>query len=281
MGTDGVCRDVAGVTTGRRVEKGQWLAAVSAPESRGPIHTYLVARDVLGRARDAAGAATETDLAAAALQQTTDRLLTFGMSTAQIEEIGRTRQVPTTIRILAPATGFVVMRNASVGQTLARGDELFRITALDRVWVLASAFGADAQYVKPGAVADVSVPGRATILRAHVSRAVPPQFDANSQSATVRLDVDNTDDVLRPDMFVDVTLLIAMPPAIAVPADAIVDSGHMRTVFVEKSAGVFEPREVETGRRADGRVEILKGLAAGERVVVAGTFVVDAELRVR
>jgi Cu(I)/Ag(I) efflux system membrane fusion protein len=172
------------------------------------------------------------------------------------------------------------MRNASVGQKLARGDEVFRITAFDRVWVLASAFGADAQDVKPGGVAEVSVPGRATTLRAHVSRDVPPQFDANSQSATVRLDVDNTDDVLRPDMFVDVTLLVAMPPAIAVPADAIVDSGLVRTVFVEKSAGLFEPREVETGRRAGGRVEIVKGLSAGERVVVAGTFVVDAERRV-
>jgi RND family efflux transporter MFP subunit len=281
IGTDGVIREVAAVTTGSRVEKGQWLATISTPEARGPIQTYLVARDVLARAKDAGEGASSTDLAAAALQQTIDRLLTLGMSSAQIEEIARTRQVPTAIRILAPANGFVVMRNASVGQTLGRGDEVFRITAFDRVWVLASAFGADAQYVKPGAVAEVSVPGRATTLRAHVSRDVPPQFDANSQSATVRLDVDNTDDVLRPDMFVDVTLLVAMPPAIAVPADAIVDSGHMRTVFVEKSAGVFEPREVETGRRADGRVEILKGLAAGERVVVAGTFVVDAERRVR
>jgi Cu(I)/Ag(I) efflux system membrane fusion protein len=52
-------------------------------------------------------------------------------------------------------------------------------------------------------------------------------------------------------------------------------------VFVERSAGVFEPREVETGRRAGGRVEIVKGLESGERVVVAGTFVVDAERRVR
>lgn len=281
IGIDGVIREVAAVTTGSHVEKGQWLATVSAPDARGTIQAYLVAHDVLARAKDAGEPATATDLAAAALQQTTDRLLTIGMSSAQIDEIGRTRQVPTTIRILAPAAGFVVMRDASVGQTLARGDELFRITALDRVWVLASAFGPDAGYVMPGAVAEVSVPGRATILRARVSRDVQPQFDVNSQSATVRLDVENTGDVLRPDMFVDVNLLVAMPPTIRVPADAIVDSGVTRTVFVEKSAGVFEPRDVETGRRAGGRVEIVKGLVPGERVVVAGTFVVDAERRVR
>ena len=281
IGTDGVIREVAAVTTGSRVEKGQWLATISTPEARGPIQTYLVAHDVLARAKDAGEAAASTDLAAATLQQTIDRLLTFGMSSAQIEEIGRTHQVPTTIRILAPANGFVVMRNVSVGQTLARGDEAFRITALDRVWVLASVSGADTAYVTPGAAALVSVPGRSTPLRARVSRDVPPQFDADSQSATVRLDVENTGNVLRPDMFVDVNLFVAVPPTIAVPADAIVDSGITRTVFVERSAGVFEPREVETGRRAGGRVEIVKGLESGERVVVAGTFVVDAERRVR
>jgi len=281
IGIDGVIREVAAVTTGSRVQKGQWLATISAPEARGPMQTYLVANDVLSRAREAGDPPASTDLAAASLQQTIDRLLTFGMSTAQIEEIGRTRRVPTTISIVAPAAGFVVLRDASVGQTLARGDELFRIAALDRIWVVTSVSGADADDIRPGTAAEVSVPGRPTLLRAQVSHDVPPQFDVNSQSATVRLDVDNTNDVLRPDMFVDVNLLVAMPPAIAVPADAIVDAGRTRTVFVERSSGVFEPREVETGRRAGGRVEIVKGLAPGERVVVAGTFVVDAERRLR
>src|SRR2546427_7379104 len=76
IGTDGVIREVAAVTTGSRVEKGQWLATISTPEARGPIQTYLVARDVLARAKDAGEAASSTDLAAAALQQTIDRLLT-------------------------------------------------------------------------------------------------------------------------------------------------------------------------------------------------------------
>jgi hypothetical protein len=82
-------------------------------------------------------------------------------------------------------------------------------------------------------------------------------------------------------MFVDVDVSVTLPPAIAVPADAIIDSGLKRTVFVERRAGLFEPREVETGWRLGGRVQIVKGLSAGERVVVAGTFVVDAERRIR
>jgi Cu(I)/Ag(I) efflux system membrane fusion protein len=80
-------------------------------------------------------------------------------------------------------------------------------------------------------------------------------------------------------MFVDVEIATAARSAIVVPADALIDSGFTRTVFVERSAGVFERRDVETGRRAGGRVEIVKGLIAGDRIVVAGAFVVDAERR--
>jgi len=215
------------------------------------------------------------------LQLMTDRLLTIGVPRTQIEEISRTHEVPATINVTAPADGLVVARSVTVGQKVERGDELFRIADLGHVWVMADAFRADAEFVAPGAAARISIPGRATSMHARVSRDVPPQFDRESQSAKVRLEVDNPSAVLRPDMFVDVDLTVALPPAIVVPADAIVDSGLKRTVFVEQRTGVFEPREVETGWRLGGRVQIVKGLGAGERVVVAGSFIVDAERRIR
>ena len=172
-------------------------------------------------------------------------------------------------------------RTVSTGQKIDRGAELFRIADLSRVWIIADIFGPEAAYVGPGAIARVTVPGRTTAVGAMVGGSVLPPFDSSTQSATLRLEADNRGYVFRPDMFVDVDLSVALPPAIAVPADAIVDSGLKRTVFVERRAGVFEPREVETGWRLGGRVQIVKGLSAGERVVVAGAFVVDAEHRIR
>jgi Cu(I)/Ag(I) efflux system membrane fusion protein len=82
-------------------------------------------------------------------------------------------------------------------------------------------------------------------------------------------------------MFVDVHLTIALPAAIAVPADAILDAGLRKRVFVERADGAFEPREVETGWRFGNRVEIVSGLSAGDRVVVSGTFLLDSESRMR
>jgi Cu(I)/Ag(I) efflux system membrane fusion protein len=80
-------------------------------------------------------------------------------------------------------------------------------------------------------------------------------------------------------MFVDVELPVQMPPAITVPTDAILDSGLKKTVFVDRGQGFFEPREVKTGWRLGNRVEILEGLAAGERIVLSGTFLLDSESR--
>jgi multidrug efflux pump subunit AcrA (membrane-fusion protein) len=82
-------------------------------------------------------------------------------------------------------------------------------------------------------------------------------------------------------MFVDVEFPVAVPPALVVPADAIVDSGLRKTVFVDHGNGSFEPRLVETGSRMGDDVEVTKGLAAGERIVISGTFFIDSESRMK
>jgi Cu(I)/Ag(I) efflux system membrane fusion protein len=110
---------------------------------------------------------------------------------------------------------------------------------------------------------------------------VLPQFDASSRTLKVRLEIDNPEYALRPDMFVDVELLVAYSDVIAVPVDAVLDSGLRKTVYIDRGEGNFEPREVQTGRRFSGRVEILRGLEPGERIASAGTFMLDSETRMK
>ena len=98
-----------------------------------------------------------------------------------------------------------------------------------------------------------------------------PQFDPQSRTLKTRFELDNPGYVLQPDMFVDVEFDADMPEAITVPADAVFDSGLRKTVFVDRGNGYFEPRRVETGWRVGDRVEILKGLMEGERVVISAT----------
>ena len=82
-------------------------------------------------------------------------------------------------------------------------------------------------------------------------------------------------------MLVDVELPVRVPPAVTVPLDALIDSGTRARVYVERSDGIFEPREVETGWRFGERVEILRGVQPGERVVVEATFLVHSESRLK
>jgi hypothetical protein len=283
VGIDGYVREISTVTTGSQVARDEWLASFSAPDARTAIQSYLVALDAVekGVLRPATAPGPVERVAAANLDLAADRLLTLGMSRPQIDEINRTRAIPTTIKIAAPAAGFVIARNLTAGEKITSGEELFRIADLRRVWILADIVGPEAVHVRPGMIAEVAVPGRATAIRGKVSGAVLPQFDAASQSTRIRLDAENPGALLRPDMLVDVTLRIALPAAISVPVDAVVDSGLRKRVFVERADGRFEPREVETGWRFGDRVEIIKGLSAGDRVVVAGTFLLDSESRMR
>lgn len=281
-GLDAYVSDVSTATTGSIVRKGQWLASFSTPDARLPIGAFISASNVLDREEKQTnpdptglvGARTSVMLAR-------ERLLTMGMSTDQIEEIRRTRIGGSTVKIAAPADGFVLTREVSVGQRLSSGDELFRIADLRRVWILADVPAGEGDRIRPGADVQVTLRGRPMGVRARISTDVPPQFDAETQTFRLRLEADNPGYVLRPDMFVDVDLQISYPPALLVPADAVVVTGRHNHVFVEKGEGVFEPREVELGLRRGDRLEIVKGLSAGERIATSGVFLLDSESRMK
>jgi Cu(I)/Ag(I) efflux system membrane fusion protein len=81
-------------------------------------------------------------------------------------------------------------------------------------------------------------------------------------------------------MYVDLEFTIRTPPGVNVPREAVVDSGRSTIVYVDQG-GEFEPRTVRTGWRLGERVEVLEGLAAGERIVVSGTFLIDSESRMQ
>jgi YHS domain-containing protein len=157
---------------------------------------------------------------------------------------------------------------------------LFRIVELDHVWILANIFPGEAEYFRPGVMAKVSLPGETQVFAAKISRALP-QFDAGSRTLQIRLETDNPGYLLRPDMFVDVELSVRPTVGLSVPAEAVLDSGLRQTVFVDHGNGFFEPRDVETGWRTRDRVEIVKGLMVGERVVVDGNFFLDSESRMK
>jgi Cu(I)/Ag(I) efflux system membrane fusion protein len=280
-GMDGVMSKISGVTTGSQVSKDQWLATFSAPELRAPIQGYMSTLDVIDRQREGgANAPAQISAADEGSRQALDRLLNMGISLVQVEEVKRTRVTPTELVVTAPAAGIVLARNVAAGQRFDKGLEWFRIADISRVWILADVFEQDAKYIRPGQVARVTLAAGGAVMSAKVSD-ILPQFDPSSRTFKVRLEMDNPGFALRPDMFVDVALAIALPPSVAVPVEAVLDSGLKKTVFVDRGEGYFEPRQVETGWRFDDRIQIVRGLEPGERIVTSANFLLDSETRMQ
>jgi Cu(I)/Ag(I) efflux system membrane fusion protein len=320
-GLEGTIKEVSSVTTGSLVRRNQVLATYTAPDFLLAIQSYILALDALdkikaGRERDAAARAAkgegaqegegdgdakaprgpepglppiitrgETGLVvnsgSSNFQQRIDRLQLLGMSDMQIEEIRRMRDVPYSIKIVAPADGTVLSRKVKPGYKFARGEEWFRIADLSRVWVVVDVPNADIEHMRPGKRLPVRIPGLDKTLMAHVAD-IAPQFDVATSTFKVRLEADNPGGILRPDMFVDVESQTTLPSStVSVPAEAVIDTGMKKTVYVESEPGVFEPREVETGWRRGGRVQIVRGISHGDRIVSSGTFLLDSESRMR
>ena len=278
---DGWTKQIFPHSTGSLVKKDQPLISFYSKEFLAAQQSYFYGLKTMDRLKQTEGQNQE-QLSATAdqIRAAEETLQTLGMGDVQIQEIARSRQATRDIILRAPVTGFVLARNVFLGQRFERGTELFRLVDSAHVWILADVFGSEAEQIRPGSLARISLPHSEKVFHAKVSDTLP-QFDAASRTLKVRLEMENPDYALRPDMFVDVEFAITLPAALTVPADAVLDSGLKKTVFVDRGNGFFEPRQVETGWRAGNRMEITKGLMVGEKIVVSGNFLIDSESKMR
>ncbi|UOK73741.1 efflux RND transporter periplasmic adaptor subunit [Ancylobacter polymorphus] len=256
--------EVASVTTGDRVTKGQMLLRLYAPDIATAGAQLLT--DLNGGGRDnALGGARQ-------------RLENLGLPPEAIAEIERTRKVPLSMIWRAPSDGVVLERNVVDGMKAAPGDVLFRLADISTIWVLADVPEFDLGAVRLGAPVTIrvrSLPGRS--LNGRVSL-IYPQVGEATRAARVRIEIANPDGALLPNMYAEVEIGTgAAAPVVAVPDDAVIDTGTRQVVILDRGEGRFEPREVKIGLRGEGFTEIRSGIAEGDRVVVAANFLIDAE----
>lgn len=267
--------------TGRLVKKGEPMLTLYSPELLASQQEYLLAR----KARETmehSPVPGVNHFNASMLEVSRTRLEHhWGMSGADIEELERTGKPRRAFTLNAPAGGFVMTRNAYAGQMAKPDMELYTLADLTRVWIVADIYESDAGQIRLGQSAMVEpayAPGRR--FQARITN-ILPQVDAETRTLKVRLEADNKDFFLRPDLYVNVDFPIASAAHLSVPEDAVIDTGNSQTVYLDRGEGRFEPRRVQVGERATGRVEILSGLQAGDRIVVSGAFLVDSESRMR
>jgi membrane fusion protein, copper/silver efflux system len=277
---EGWIETVLADSTGKRVPKGDPLFTLYSPEALATQQEYLLAARAQHMMHDnpvhEMQGSADSLLAAAR-----KRLELWGISEAQIQQIGETGKPIERLTIYAPSAGFIMERNAFPGQHVTPDTLLYTLADLSTVWVVADVFEYEAGGVRIGQAASLtleSMPGRA--FRGRVNY-ILPQVDAATRTLKVRIEFPNPSMALKPDMYGQVDVQTGGGRRLAVPRGAVLDSGERQTVFVDRGNGYFEPRAVKTGAEHDGRVEILSGLQAGERIVTSGNFLLDSESRLK
>lgn len=267
-------------TTGEQVARGQPLMEVYSPDLVTAQQEYLIAARGIEAVKDGSPEiqASMRQLMAGALV----RLRNWDISERELQQLQSEGAVRRTVTLRSPVSGVVIEKPALKGMRFMPGEALYQIADLSGLWLLADVFEQDLGLVQPGQSAKISVnayPGRTFTGKVAFFY---PTVTAETRTGKVRIELANPGGLLKPSMFASVELAAGpRRKALAVPASAVIDSGVRRIVLVQLAEGRFEPRAVEVGMRADDYVEILSGVKAGEPVVVAANFLIDAESNLR
>lgn len=262
--------------TGQFVKRGQRLANLYSP-------TVVAAQDELIVAAQAIETAT-TDAAKARAQTllrgARGKLSSLGLAAWQIDNVLSTKKTQRTFALVAPTSGYVVEKDVVEGAHVQGGARLFRIVSLDRVWIDVSVYARDLPLIDIGQ----KVTASASTGSEHEGTIdyIYPDVSPRTQTARLRVEVDNADTLLRPGMFVDARVHVALEgERLMVPSEAVVHTGTTRLLFVDAGEGRLLPTLVKTGVRTADEIEIVGGLEAGTVVVASGTFLIASESRLR
>ncbi len=262
---------------GDPVERGGILFEVYSPDLLAAQQEYVEALRSQARARDTSA----PDRADALVRAAHDRLRLWDIAPRDLERLTATLEVNESIPIRAPISGYVVEKNLVEGGAFGPGERLYRIAPLSKVWIEAEVYESELGRVAVGERATVTLPylpGRS--LEARITY-VQPSLDAETRTARVRVEIDNRDLALRPNMYANVQVEAPGVERLVVPQSAVLQAGKQSFVFRVLDEGRFRPQAVEVGQRIGEEIEILSGVQVGDVIVRSGTFLVAAESRLR
>ena len=260
---------------GEYVEKEQPLAAIYSPELLYIVREY----------QNAAAARNES-----VARNSAQRLIQYGLSAGQVAQLAKLPSNIYTIDLRAPISGTILTRKAFQGQYIKTGEPLFEMGNLARLWFHAEVYERDVTSIRLGQKASIrtpSVPGRDF---EGVVTFIDPNFDAQTRSTKVRIEVDNplaegdpqgNRRLLPHRAYAEAMLRSDLGSALIVPRSAVLQDGRRSIVYVENAPGAYEQRTVKVGPIGDEGAAILDGLREGEKVVVEGNLMIDAEAQLR
>ncbi|MEP6937631.1 MAG: efflux RND transporter periplasmic adaptor subunit [Chthoniobacterales bacterium] len=264
---------------GQVVKKGQVLMTLYSPEL---LTTQRELIDLL-RMRDSAPKGPHSARADAQglIESAERRLRLWNITDEQVAKIEQTRQAEESLPILLKADGIVQTLPVTQGMTIAPGNTLVEVADLSVVWVWGEFYQEELPMLRVGqevTVTSDSYPGEE--FKGQLSL-VDPFISDVKRTGRARLDIQNPELKLKPDMYVNVLLGMDMGQSLVVPVSAIMPTGKRNIAFVDKGEGKLEPRFLELGGKFGDVYAVKSGLKEGERVVASANFLIDAESKIQ
>lgn len=208
-------------------------------------------------------------------------LLVLGLSPQQVNQVKQTRRVSSDLPIQSPVSGTVTMREVNSGEVVAANKELFKVTNLGTVWVIAEVYEKDLQKIRTGSGANVTsdaFPGR--VFRGQVTY-IDPNFNQTTRTAQARVELENPNQIFKVGQYVNVafgSLGTAERTAPVVPSSAVQTINNQKVVFLTTDKpGVFVMRQIRLGAETENRYVVLEGVNVGDKIVASGSFLLRAE----
>ncbi len=273
----GWVQDLRVAQSGQRVEKGQVLATIYSPELLTAQQVFLNALKWSDQRSAQAAAQPSGSIEAEARK----RLELLGIAKEDVAELSRRDRPMEAMPIRSPVAGYVAKKGALPGLYVQPGSELFQIADLSTVWVVADVYESDMSRVRVGQRARLLLGAYPDEVFTGRVQFIYPAVNPESRTLQARVEFRNPGLRLKPGMYGDVVIDLGAAEGLAVPAEAVVDTGELQYVFLARGGGRFEPRVVRLGARGDGVVQLLEGVAEGDVVVTTANFLVDSESRLR
>ena len=272
---DGWIEELYANATGQPVQKGDPLFSIYSPMLVTAQQELLLAGQLAGEVKTGSTTAQSgaSDLRAAARA----RLLQWNVSPEEIQAAERDGKPRHALTFASPLTGIVVEKTIVKGQRVMAGDVLYRLANLGTVWLDGEVFEQDLPDVRVGQEVTAEFPALPGATRHGRISYIYPTLNTETRTAHIRVELANPGFELKPGMFATIRFTSLSRRALTVPRSSVLATGERNMVFVRDADGRFVARDIVIGKSSADRVEVLRGLAAGETVVASGTFLVDAE----
>ena len=248
---------------GERVSEGDKLGTFYSPEILSAQVDFFVALEQSDSSR---------------VEKARNRLRILGIDDATIRQLEESRETRNALPVYAPGKGIVTMLGAREGMYLKPDMEMMTIADLSSVWVMVDVYEHQIGWLSEGLTAEISVPAWPGKTWEGKVDYIYPELDMKSRTLRVRLEFQNPDMTLKPNMFAEVKIYGGpQRDTLLIPAEALIRTGERDTVVTSLGDGRFQPVDVVVGARSNGKVEILSGLKEGDEIVTSGQFLIDSE----